>query len=65
MHIRFANCVVAMAGDKVPSIQALEKPEDLKTLLREDRGDDCLSCRLVGEFWCHFSAKTGADALSL
>jgi len=39
-----------MAGDKASQIQTLEKPEDLKKLLREDRGDDCLPCRLVGEF---------------
>ncbi|KAK5661642.1 hypothetical protein OQA88_9742 [Cercophora sp. LCS_1] len=37
-----------MAGDKVPSLPALEKPEDYKTLLKEDRGDDCLGCKLVG-----------------
>ncbi|KAG5980237.1 hypothetical protein E4U55_004260 [Claviceps digitariae] len=37
-----------MAGDKVPSIHALEKPENLQELLRQDRGEDCLSCRIVG-----------------
>ncbi|KAG5994131.1 hypothetical protein E4U43_003310 [Claviceps pusilla] len=37
-----------MAGDKVPSIHALERPENLKDLLRQDRGDDCLSCKIVG-----------------
>ncbi|KAM4065620.1 exosome complex exonuclease [Hirsutella rhossiliensis] len=37
-----------MAGDKIPSLHALEKPEDLKVLMRQDRGDDCLSCRIVG-----------------
>ncbi|KAK1750860.1 hypothetical protein QBC47DRAFT_392750 [Echria macrotheca] len=37
-----------MAKEKVPSVQTLDKPEDLQTLLRQDRGDDCLSCRLVG-----------------
>ncbi|KAG5922774.1 hypothetical protein E4U42_005324 [Claviceps africana] len=37
-----------MAGDKVPSIHALEKPENVHELLRQDRGDDCLSCRVVG-----------------
>ncbi|KAG6035066.1 hypothetical protein E4U41_006259 [Claviceps citrina] len=42
-----SQCQV-MAGDKVPSIHALEKPEDLKALLRQDRGDDCLSCKIVG-----------------
>ncbi|KJZ78228.1 hypothetical protein HIM_02266 [Hirsutella minnesotensis 3608] len=37
-----------MAGDKVPTLHSLEKPEDLRQLLRQDRGDDCLSCRIVG-----------------
>ena len=38
-----------MAGDKLPSVKTLEKPENLKDLLKEDRGDDCLSCKVVGE----------------
>ena len=33
----------------MPPLQVLDKPEDLKTLLKEDRGDDCLSCKIVGE----------------
>ncbi|PHH84139.1 hypothetical protein CDD83_2409 [Cordyceps sp. RAO-2017] len=37
-----------MGGDKVPSLYSLEKPEDLKELMRKDRGDDCLSCKIVG-----------------
>ncbi|KAF4508000.1 hypothetical protein G6O67_004438 [Ophiocordyceps sinensis] len=37
-----------MAGDKMPSLYALDKPEDLKELMRQDRGDDCLSCTIVG-----------------
>ncbi|KAG6000607.1 hypothetical protein E4U21_005280 [Claviceps maximensis] len=37
-----------MAGDKVPSIHALDRPENLKELLRQDRGDDCLGCKIVG-----------------
>ncbi|KYK60375.1 hypothetical protein DCS_01512 [Drechmeria coniospora] len=37
-----------MAGDKIPTLHSLEKPEDLKTLIRQDRGDDCLGCRIVG-----------------
>jgi hypothetical protein len=37
-----------MAGDKIPSVGALDKPEDLNSLLRADRGDDCTSCRLIG-----------------
>ncbi len=38
-----------MAKDKVPTLQSLEKPDSVHDLLREDRGDDCLSCRIVGE----------------
>lgn len=39
-----------MAKDTdIPSLQSLEKPEKLQDLLKEDRGDDCLSCRIVGE----------------
>ncbi|KAK4089752.1 hypothetical protein Purlil1_5855 [Purpureocillium lilacinum] len=38
-----------MAGDKVPTLHSLEKPEDLKQLMRQDRGDDCLSCKIVGK----------------
>jgi len=37
-----------MAKDAVPTLQSLEKPEDLNKLLKEDAGDDCLPCRLVG-----------------
>lgn len=38
-----------MAGDKIPSVHSLERPEDLKELMRQDRGDDCLSCKVVGK----------------
>jgi hypothetical protein len=34
----------------LPSAKELSKPEDLKGLLKEDRGDDCLSCRIVGTY---------------
>ncbi|GAW13045.1 hypothetical protein ANO14919_024230 [Xylariales sp. No.14919] len=37
-----------MAKDKVPSVGVLDKPESLDELLKEDRGDDCLGCRIVG-----------------
>ncbi|KAK7424399.1 hypothetical protein QQZ08_008658 [Neonectria magnoliae] len=37
-----------MAGDKIPTIQALERPEKLDNILRQDRGDDCLPCKVVG-----------------
>ncbi|KAI1751325.1 hypothetical protein F4782DRAFT_190909 [Xylaria castorea] len=37
-----------MAKDKVPSVGILDKPESLDDLLKQDRGDDCLPCRVVG-----------------
>ncbi|KAK3384191.1 hypothetical protein B0T24DRAFT_673989 [Lasiosphaeria ovina] len=37
-----------MAGDPVPSVLSLDKPEKLQTLLKQDRGDDCLGCKIVG-----------------
>ncbi|KAK7975684.1 hypothetical protein PG989_014147 [Apiospora arundinis] len=43
-----------MAGDKAPSVLALEKPEKLQDLLKADRGDDCLPCRVVGKFFGRF-----------
>lgn len=39
-----------MAGDKIPTIQSLERPEKLEDILRRDRGDDCLPCKVVGKF---------------
>jgi hypothetical protein len=38
-----------MAKDSLPSLHSLEKPENLQALLKEDRGDDCLPCKIVGE----------------
>ncbi|KAI0424083.1 hypothetical protein F5Y09DRAFT_348095 [Xylaria sp. FL1042] len=37
-----------MAKDKVPSMGSLDKPESLDELLKQDRGEDCLPCRIVG-----------------
>ena len=37
-----------MAGDRMPSVRSLDKPEDLKSMLKKDRADDCLSCKVVG-----------------
>ncbi|KAK6951010.1 hypothetical protein Daesc_007539 [Daldinia eschscholtzii] len=37
-----------MSRDKVPTVGTLDKPEDLKELLKQDRGEDCLPCRVVG-----------------
>ncbi|KAF4966858.1 hypothetical protein FSARC_5515 [Fusarium sarcochroum] len=40
-----------MSGDKTPTLQSLEKPEKLENILRQDRGDDCLPCKVVGQFF--------------
>ncbi|UPL00783.1 hypothetical protein LCI18_011717 [Fusarium solani-melongenae] len=38
-----------MAGDdKIPTVQTLERPEKLEDILRQDRGDDCLPCKVIG-----------------
>ncbi|KAJ4302555.1 hypothetical protein N0V88_002705 [Collariella sp. IMI 366227] len=37
-----------MAKDNIPPVHVLEKPEKLQDLLKEDRGDDCLPCKIVG-----------------
>ncbi|PTB68056.1 hypothetical protein BBK36DRAFT_2882 [Trichoderma citrinoviride] len=37
-----------MAGDKIPTLHSLEKPERLQDVLRQDRGDDCLPCKVIG-----------------
>ncbi|KAL2171559.1 hypothetical protein VTG60DRAFT_2392 [Thermothelomyces hinnuleus] len=37
-----------MAKDSVPSVHSLDKPEKLEELLKQDRGDDCLPCKIVG-----------------
>ena len=42
-----------MGKDAVPSLQNLERPEDLKALLKQDAGDDCMSCRLIGKIHLH------------
>jgi hypothetical protein len=41
-----------MAGDKIPSVYALDKPEPLDELLKKDRGEDCLPCKVVGMAAC-------------
>lgn len=42
--------ILTMAGDKIPTVQSLEKPEKLEDILRQDRGEDCLPCKVVGQF---------------
>ncbi|RYP33577.1 hypothetical protein DL767_004692 [Monosporascus sp. MG133] len=37
-----------MAKDKVPTVGTLDKPENLDELLKQDRGEDCAPCRVVG-----------------
>ncbi|PKS07509.1 hypothetical protein jhhlp_006113 [Lomentospora prolificans] len=37
-----------MAREAVPTLQSLEKPEDLKTVLKQDMAEDCTACRVVG-----------------
>ncbi|KAJ9156361.1 hypothetical protein NKR23_g1080 [Pleurostoma richardsiae] len=37
-----------MAADKLPTVQSLDKPEKLQDLLKEDRKEDCLPCRVIG-----------------
>ncbi|KAK4042602.1 hypothetical protein C8A01DRAFT_13745 [Parachaetomium inaequale] len=37
-----------MAKDSLPSLHSLDQPEKLQDLLKEDRGDDCLPCKIVG-----------------
>lgn len=38
-----------MGGNNVPSLESLEKPEKFQDVLRRDRGDDCLGCKIVGK----------------
>lgn len=37
-------------ADKVPTVGTLDKPENLEELLKQDRGEDCMPCRVVGEY---------------
>ena len=59
-----------MAGDKLPSLQALEKPEKLQDLLKADRGEDCTPCKVVGTSdpspeGARVGGKTGRELLLL
>lgn len=38
-----------MAKEDLPSLKSLEKPERLQDILKQDREDDCISCKIVGE----------------
>ncbi|CAK7564961.1 MAG: hypothetical protein SEPTF4163_002867 [Sporothrix epigloea] len=37
-----------MGSSSIPSVASLDRPEKYQDLLKEDRGDDCLPCRIVG-----------------
>ncbi|KAK4194025.1 hypothetical protein QBC40DRAFT_239307 [Triangularia verruculosa] len=37
-----------MAKDDIPKLSHLDRPEKLEDLLKQDREDDCLSCKIVG-----------------
>jgi hypothetical protein len=37
-----------MAGGDIPSLHTLQAPEKFQDVLRKDRGDDCLSCKVIG-----------------
>ena len=39
-----------MAGDGLPSVHKLDKPERLQDILKQERDDDCLPCKVVGKF---------------
>ncbi|CEJ80201.1 hypothetical protein VHEMI00402 [[Torrubiella] hemipterigena] len=36
-----------MAGD-IPTLQSLDRPEKFQDVLRRDRQEDCLGCKVVG-----------------
>ncbi|ERT01845.1 hypothetical protein SPBR_07990 [Sporothrix brasiliensis 5110] len=37
-----------MGSSNIPSVASLDRPEKYQDLLKEDRGEDCLPCRVVG-----------------
>ena len=39
-----------MPSSHIPPLDSLQRPEKLTKALKEDTGDDCLSCRLVGRY---------------
>jgi hypothetical protein len=54
-----------MSGDKIPTVHSLEKPEKLENILRQDRGDDCLPCKVVGQFPALGTRPSGLDISEL
>jgi len=40
-----------MAGDKIPTLRSLERPEKYQDLLKQEKEyDDCTACRIVGTY---------------
>src|SRR5579862_5822662 len=37
---------------QIPNIRSLQQDEKLSTLLEQDKGADCMPCRIIG--WCYF-----------
>ncbi|KAL1903282.1 hypothetical protein Sste5346_000567 [Sporothrix stenoceras] len=37
-----------MGSSNIPSVATLDRPEKYQDLLKEDRGEDCLPCRVIG-----------------
>ncbi|KAI0891374.1 hypothetical protein F4806DRAFT_501099 [Annulohypoxylon nitens] len=37
-----------MSNKGVPSVGTLDKPENIHDVLKQDRGDDCTPCRVIG-----------------
>lgn len=46
-----------MPSSQVPLLGSLQRPEKLSKALKEDMGDDCLSCRIVGMYKSHVSLR--------
>lgn len=53
-----------MAGDKIPTVQSLERPEKLEEILRKDRGDDCLPCKVIGQFFAASGPRASTSRTS-
>lgn len=56
---------LAMAKDSIPPLHTLERPEKLQDILKQDRGDDCLPCRVIGEDSCIHRCLNTLDANTL
>lgn len=57
-HIDLADMSNPPSKAPDPKLYDLQKPEKLSKILKEDR-DDCLSCRLVGQFFLAFHSSSG------